>query len=78
MSAQEKCQILTVFDTVKSVLTEIGIADIDHETAEATHKLIQSHNQLCNISVRSIVRLNECRKAVLKQRGIMIQTEFEA
>ena len=72
MSAKEKCQILTVFDAVKSVLTEIGIADIDHESAEATHKLIQSHSQLCNISIRSIVRLNECRGAVLKQRGITI------
>ena len=78
MSAEEKCQILTVFDAVKSVLTEIGIADIDHETAGAAHRLIQSHNQLCNISIRSIVRLNACRDAVLKQRGKMIQTEFEA
>lgn len=78
MSAEEKCQILTVFDAVKSILTEIGITDIDHETTAATHKLIQSHNQLCNISIRSILRLNECRKDVLKQRGMMIQTEFEA
>ena len=78
MSSEEKCQILTVFDAVKSALKEIDIADIDQESALASYKLLQSHNGLCNVSIRSIVRLNENREIILKQRGIKVQTDFEA
>ena len=66
MSLEEKCQILTVFDAVKSALKEIDIADIDQESAEVSYKLLQSHNGLCNVSIRSIVRLNENREIILK------------
>lgn len=78
MSAEEKFQILTVFDAVRAVLSEIDISDIDDESATATLKLIQSYNGLCNISLRSIVRLNTCRDIVLKQRGKKIDCDFES
>lgn len=78
MSVEEKFQILTVFDAVRAVLSEIDISDIDNETAIATFKLIQSYNGLCNISLRSIVRLNTCRDMILKQRGKKIDLDFES
>ena len=68
VSAEEKFQILTVFDAVRAVLSEIDISSIDDEAATATLKLIQSYNGLCNVCLRSIVRLNTCRDIELKQR----------
>jgi hypothetical protein len=78
MSSEQKCQILTVFDAVKLVLSDIDITDINPESAAATFKLLRSYNGICNMSVRSILRLNECRDIVLKRRGMSIQTNFEA
>jgi hypothetical protein len=78
VSAEEKFQILTVFGAVRAVLSEIDISSIDDEAATATLKLIQSYNGLCNVSLRSIVRLNTCRDIVLKQRGKTIDRDFES
>ena len=78
MSSEEKYQILTVFDAVKLVLSDIDISDINPESAAATFKLLRSYNGICNMGVRSILRLNECRDVVLKRRGMSIQTNFEA
>lgn len=78
MSAEEKFQILTVYDAVRNVLSEIDASDIDEEAAAATLKLIQSYNGICNVSLRSIVRLNVCRDNVLKQRGKKIDRDFES
>ena len=78
MSLEEKFQILTVFDAVKTVLSELQITEIDQESAEATLNLIQSYNGICNISERSIIRLNDCREVVLKQRGKKIEKDFES
>ena len=78
MSAEEKFQILTVFDAVKNVLSELDITEVDQESAEATLKLIQSYNGICNISERSIIRLNDNRDVVLKQRGKKIEKDFES
>lgn len=78
LSTEEKFQVLTVFDAVRTVLSEIDISDIDNQTATATLKLIQSYNGLCNMSLRSIVRLNTCRDIVLKQRGKKIDRDFES
>ena len=74
MSSMEKYQILTVFDAVKLVLSDINISDIDPESAAAIFKLLRSYNRICNMSVRSILRLNECRDIVLKRRGSYFET----
>ena len=69
MSMEEKFQIISVFDAVKTILKELNITEIDRESAETTLKLIQGYNGICNISERSLLRLNDSRDNVLKQRG---------
>ena len=69
MSADEKLQIISVFDAVKIILLELNIT---------TLKLIQFYNGICNISERSLLRLNDCRDIILKQRGRKVEKDFEA
>ena len=69
MSTEEKFQIISVADAVKTILKELNITEIDRESAEATLKLIQGYNGICNISKRSLLRLNDSRDIILKQRG---------
>lgn len=78
ISTEAKCEVLSVFDAVKAVLTELEINEIDRESAHATLKLIQSCNGICNISERSIIRLNDNREVVLKQRGKKVEKDFES
>lgn len=78
MSTEEKFQIISVFDAVKTTLLELNITEIDRESAEATLKLIQSYNGICNISERSLLRLNDCRDIILKQRGKKVEKDFES
>ena len=66
---EEKFQIISVFEAVKTILKELNITEIDRELAEATLKLIQDYNGIRNISERSLLRLNDSRDNVLKQRG---------
>ena len=69
MSTEEKFQIISVLDAVKTILKELNITEIDRELAEATLKLIQDYNGIRNISERSLLRLNDSRDIILKQRG---------
>lgn len=78
MSMEEKFQIISVFDAVKTILKELNITEIDRESAEATLKLIQGYNGICNISERSLLRLNDSRDIILKQRGRKIEKDFES
>ena len=78
MSTEQKFQIISVFDAVKTILLELNITEIDRESAEATLKLIQSYNGICNISERSLLRLNDCRDIILKQRGKKVEKDFES
>ena len=78
MSADEKLQIISVFDAVKIILLELNITNVDRESAEATLKLIQFYNEICNISERSLLRLNDCRDIILKQRGRKVEKAFES
>ena len=68
MSSEEKFQIISVFDAVKMTLSELKVTEIDRESAEATLKLIQCYNGICNISERSLLRLNDCRNIILKKK----------
>ena len=47
------------------------IVNIDRESAEATWKLIQFYNGICNIRERLLLRLNDCRDIILKAITIM-------
>ena len=78
MSMEEKFQIISVFDAVKTILKELNITEIDRESAEATLKLIQGYNGICNISERSLLRLNDSRDIILKQRGRKVEKDFES
>lgn len=78
MSAEDKRQIISVFDAVKTVLLELNITDINRESAEATLQLIQDYNGICNIRERSLLRLNDCRDIILKQRGRKVEKDFES
>ena len=78
MSTEEKFQIISVLDAVKTILKELNITEIDRESAEATLKLIQCYNGICNISERSLLRLNDSRDIILRQRGRKIEKDFES
>ena len=54
------------------------MTEIDRESAKATLKLIQGYNGICNISERSLLRLNDSRDIILNQRGRKVEKDFES